>query len=117
MAMISLLEAFIASLFFLVFLCFFLHKKSHGGPILKSWPFLGMLPGMLVQLPRIFDWTVEVLEATNLTFSFKGPWFSGTDLLFTADPKNIHHILSTNFGNYPKGPEFKKIFDVWEMES
>ncbi|CAA7047259.1 unnamed protein product [Microthlaspi erraticum] len=112
MAMISLLEAFIASLFFLVFLCFFLHKKSHGGPILKSWPFLGMLPGMLVQLPRIFDWTVEVLEATNLTFSFKGPWFSGTDLLFTADPKNIHHIQSKNFGNYPKGPEFKKIFDV-----
>ncbi|CAA7034525.1 unnamed protein product [Microthlaspi erraticum] len=67
--------------------------------------------------PRIFDWTVEVLEATNLTFSFKGPWFSGSDLLLTADPKNIHHILSTNFGNYPKGPEFKKIFDVWEMES
>ncbi|CAA7047260.1 unnamed protein product [Microthlaspi erraticum] len=112
MAMISLLEAFIALLFFLVFPCYFLHKKSHGGPILKSWPFLRMLPGMLVQIPRIFDWTVDVLEATNLTFSFKGPWFSGTDLLFTADPKNIHHILSTNFGNYPKGPEFKKIFDV-----
>ncbi|CAA7034499.1 unnamed protein product [Microthlaspi erraticum] len=76
-----------------------------------------MLPGMLVQIPSYLRLDVEVLEATNLTFSFKGPWFSGTDLLFTADPKNIHHILSSNFGNYPKGPEFKKIFDVWEMES
>ncbi|KAH0857741.1 hypothetical protein HID58_086002, partial [Brassica napus] len=107
-----LLEVFVAFLFFLVFKHFFLHKKSPGQPILKSWPVLGMLPGMLPHIPRIFDWTFEVLEATNLTFFFKGPWFSGTDMLFTADPRNIHHILSLNFGNYPKGPEFKKIFDV-----
>ncbi|CAA7034527.1 unnamed protein product [Microthlaspi erraticum] len=112
MAMIGLLEVFIAFLFFLVFQCYLLHKKSLGQPILKNWPFLGMLPGMLPQIPRIYDWTVEVLEATNLTFYFKGPWLSGTHMLFTADPKNIHHILSSNFGNYPKGPEFKKIFDV-----
>ncbi|KAF3568961.1 hypothetical protein DY000_02013007 [Brassica cretica] len=112
MAMIGLLEVFVAFLFFLVFKHFFLHKKSPGQPILKSWPVLGMLPGMLPHIPRIFDWTFEVLEATNLTFFFKGPWFSGTDMLFTADPRNIHHILSLNFGNYPKGPEFKKIFDV-----
>ncbi|XP_020866084.1 alkane hydroxylase MAH1 isoform X2 [Arabidopsis lyrata subsp. lyrata] len=114
MAMLGLLELFVAFLFSLVFLftCFFIHKKPHGQPILKNWPFLGMLPGMLPQIPRIYDWTVEVLEASNLTFYFKGPWLSGTDMLFTADPKNINHILSSNFGNYPKGPEFKKIFDV-----
>ncbi|VVB00016.1 unnamed protein product [Arabis nemorensis] len=112
MSMIGLLEVFIAFLFFFVFQCFFFHTKSDAGPILKEWPFLRMPPGMLVQLPRIYDWTVEVLEATGLTFSFKGPWCTGTDLLFTADPRNINHILSSNFGNYPKGPEFKKIFDV-----
>ncbi|KAG7588415.1 Cytochrome P450 [Arabidopsis suecica] len=114
MAMLGLLELFVAFLFSLVFLftCFFLHKKPRGQPILKNWPFLGMLPGMLPQIPRIYDWTVEVLEASNLTFYFKGPWLSGTDMLFTADPRNINHILSSNFGNYPKGPEFKKIFDV-----
>ncbi|CAN6866009.1 unnamed protein product [Brassica oleracea] len=112
MAMIGLPEVFVAFLFFLVFKHFFLHKKSPGQPILKNWPVLGMLPGMLPHIPRIFDWTFEVLEASNLTFFFKGPWLSGTDMLFTADPRNIHHILSLNFGNYPKGPEFKKIFDV-----
>ncbi|KAF8048120.1 hypothetical protein N665_2668s0003 [Sinapis alba] len=112
MAMIGLTQVFVAFLFILVFKGFFLHKKSHGQPVLKNWPFLGMLPGMLSHIPRIFNWTFEVLEATNLTFSFKGPWLSGTDMLFTADPRNIHHILSLNFGNYPKGPEFKKIFDV-----
>ncbi|EOA34702.1 hypothetical protein CARUB_v10022270mg [Capsella rubella] len=114
MAMLGLVEVFVASFLFLVFLftCFFLHKKSHGQPILKNWPLLRMLPGMIPQIPRIYDWTVEVLEATNLTFRFKGPWLSGTHMLFTADPKNIHYMLSTNFGNYPKGPEFKKIFDA-----
>nr|VDD29940.1 unnamed protein product [Brassica oleracea] len=70
------------------------------------------LGGMLAHIPRIFDFSVEVLEATNLTFSFEGPWLSGTHMLFTADPRNIHHILSLNFGNYPKGPEAKNIFNA-----
>ncbi|XP_010511352.1 PREDICTED: alkane hydroxylase MAH1 [Camelina sativa] len=115
MAMLGLVEVFVAFLLFHVFLStcfFFLHQKSQGHPILKNWPFLGMLPGMLPQIARIYDWTVEVLEATNLTFCFKGPWLSGMDMLFTADPRNINYILSSNFGNYPKGPEFKKIFDA-----
>ncbi|XP_006404786.2 alkane hydroxylase MAH1 isoform X2 [Eutrema salsugineum] len=33
-------------------------------------------------------------------------------MLITVDPANIHHIMSSNFANYPKGSEFKKIFDV-----
>ncbi|KFK30508.1 hypothetical protein AALP_AA7G271100 [Arabis alpina] len=33
-------------------------------------------------------------------------------MLVTVDPANIHHIMSSNFANYPKGPEFKKLFDV-----
>ncbi|CAH2047140.1 unnamed protein product, partial [Thlaspi arvense] len=106
-----LLGTFIAFFLFLVFNCFFLSKKSHSGPLFK-WPIVGMLPGVVAQIPRIFDLIVETLEANNLNFAFKGPWFSGTDLLLTADPRNIHHMLSSNFANYPKGPEFKKIFDV-----
>ncbi|KAL9147004.1 hypothetical protein ABFS82_13G147400 [Erythranthe guttata] len=34
------------------------------------------------------------------------------DMLVTCDPKNIHHIFSRNFSNYPKGPEFKKMFEI-----
>nr|QWK52248.1 cytochrome P450 96A15 [Isatis tinctoria] len=112
LTMVGFLEVFIAFIFFLVYQCVFLRKNSQGGPLFKNWPFIGMLPGMLGQIPRLFDWTVEALEANDLTFAFKGAWFSGTDLLFTADPRNVHHMLSSNFGNYPKGPDFKKIFDV-----
>ncbi|KAH7565915.1 hypothetical protein JRO89_XS08G0038000 [Xanthoceras sorbifolium] len=34
------------------------------------------------------------------------------DILVTTDPPNIHHIMSSNFTNFPKGPEFNQIFDV-----
>ncbi|KAF5794329.1 putative cytochrome P450 superfamily [Helianthus annuus] len=48
-------------------------------------------------------------------------------MLFTTDPLDIHHILSKNFINYPKGDKFRRIFDalgdgilnsigeIWEM--
>ncbi|XP_013612627.1 PREDICTED: alkane hydroxylase MAH1-like isoform X2 [Brassica oleracea var. oleracea] len=111
MSMIGLFGVFIAFIFFLIFQCFFLCKKSHNVLLLKNWPFLGMLPGMLFNIPRIFDWISEVHEANDLTFTFKGPWFSGTDMLFTVDPRNINHMLSSNFAK-SKGPEFKKIFDI-----
>ncbi|KAL0693616.1 hypothetical protein Bca4012_060796 [Brassica carinata] len=66
---------------------------------------------MLFNIPRVLDWIAEVHEANDLTFVFKGPWFSGTDRLFTVDPRNINHMLSSNFAK-SKGPEFKKIFDI-----
>ncbi|KAG2238676.1 hypothetical protein Bca52824_092070 [Brassica carinata] len=78
-----------------------------------NWPVLGMLPGVLVRLHRIYDCSVEVLENSNLTFQFKGPWFSGMDILVTVVPANIHYILSSNFSNYIKGPEFQEIFEAY----
>ncbi|CAF2040886.1 unnamed protein product [Brassica napus] len=112
MAMIGLFGVFVAFIFFLAFQCFFLCKKSLNVLLLKNWPFLGLLPGMLFNIPRVLDWFSEVYEANDMTFTFKGPWFSGTDMLFTVDPRNINHMLSSNFPNYPRGPEFKKIFDI-----
>ncbi|KFK40984.1 hypothetical protein AALP_AA2G070000 [Arabis alpina] len=100
-----------AFVFFIVFQCFLLHKKTHK-PLVTNWPVLGMLPGLILQVPRIYDWITEVLEATDMTFCFKGPWLSGTDILATVDPANIQYILSSNFVNYPKGIESKKIFEV-----
>ncbi|CAN6876202.1 unnamed protein product [Brassica oleracea var. botrytis] len=47
-----------------------------------------MLPGLMMVLHRVYDFTVELLESSNLTFQFKGPWLSG--------------------------PEFKEIFDVFK---
>ncbi|KAI3678163.1 hypothetical protein L6452_37445 [Arctium lappa] len=34
------------------------------------------------------------------------------DILFTSDPANYHYISTTNFHNYPKGPEHREIFDI-----
>ncbi|EPS57178.1 hypothetical protein M569_17643, partial [Genlisea aurea] len=42
----------------------------------------------------------------------KGPWFvSNMSLLYTSDPQNVQYVLTKNFANFGKGPEFKKIFE------
>ncbi|CDY38915.1 BnaA03g12640D [Brassica napus] len=111
MAMIiGLLDIIIAFIFFLVLYCLFLHMRTQT-PFLTNWPVLGMLPGLLLQIHRIHDWLTQVLEAANMTFRLKGPWRSGTDILVTVDPVNVHYILSSHFVNYPKGEEFQKIFE------
>ncbi|CAN4118662.1 unnamed protein product [Withania somnifera] len=56
----------------------------------------------------------EFLIEYGRTYEFKGPIFANVDMFFTCDPANIHHIFSKNFSNYPKGPEFRKIFDILE---
>ncbi|XP_039119700.1 noroxomaritidine synthase 3-like [Dioscorea cayenensis subsp. rotundata] len=72
-----------------------------------------MLPGFLMQVHRIHDWCIELLtESPNFTFMFHGPWFSKMHLLFTCDPANINHIFNLNVSNYPKGENFKDIFDI-----
>ncbi|KAL0731824.1 hypothetical protein Bca4012_027918 [Brassica carinata] len=72
-----------------------------------------MLPGALVSLHRLYDLSVEVLENANLTFQFKGPWLSGMDILITVDPENINYILSSNFSNFIKGPEYQEVFEAF----
>ncbi|KAF8082387.1 hypothetical protein N665_0829s0005 [Sinapis alba] len=108
---VGLLEICITFIFFLFFLGFLFHKKTPKHS-LTNWPVFGMLPGLLLSFNRFYDAVTELLEASNMTFGFKGPWLSGIHILLTVDPANIRHILSSNFDNYPKGLEFKKIFEV-----
>ncbi|XP_010555325.1 PREDICTED: alkane hydroxylase MAH1-like [Tarenaya hassleriana] len=110
MAFIGLPEISIAFICFLIF-HFLTNKKPHES-FPRNWPFLGMLPGLIAAVPRIYDWNAELLEYSNMTFISKGIWFAGMDVLVTADPDNIRHIMSSNFRNYPKGPEFKEMFDA-----
>ncbi|KAG2319063.1 hypothetical protein Bca52824_012276 [Brassica carinata] len=118
MASFGLFEASISHFCFLIFFYFLI--KKHSGYIKKTlsqsypwnWPFLGMLPSLVLWYNQI-DFLIWVLEKSNLTFLFKGPWFTRMDLLFTVDPANIHHILTSNFSNYIKGTEMKEIFDVY----
>ncbi|KAL2455632.1 Cytochrome [Forsythia ovata] len=71
-----------------------------------------MLPAVLQNVGQLHDYATAVLNECGGTFEFNGPWFANMDMVFTCDPANIHHIMSKNFPNYPKGPEFKKMFDI-----
>ncbi|KAK3419123.1 hypothetical protein EUGRSUZ_H04847 [Eucalyptus grandis] len=108
MALVGFLEIFLAAICF-AFLR--LLGKSHDG-LPKNWPLVGMLPALFLNLGRVHDWVTGFLERSHGNFLFRFHWFSGMDMLVTADPANVHYIMSTNFENFPKGAEFKRVFDV-----
>ncbi|KAI4330145.1 hypothetical protein MLD38_028448 [Melastoma candidum] len=108
MAAIGLIEVFLAvACFVLVRL---LYSSRNGFP--TSWPVVGMMPALFVNIHNIHDWATGVLGRTNCTYFFQGFWFTGTSVFATVDPANVHHIMSANFVNFPKGPEFRKMFGI-----
>ncbi|XP_059308000.1 alkane hydroxylase MAH1-like [Lycium ferocissimum] len=98
---------------FLAILCFFLFhalKDAKGFPI--NWPIFGMLPGTLCHIKHIHERVTMTMRISGGTFLFKGPLFANMDMIASADPANVHYIMSENFMNFPKGPKFREIFDV-----
>ncbi|KVH94707.1 cytochrome P450 [Cynara cardunculus var. scolymus] len=77
-----------------------------------NWPLLGMTPALLWNSHRFNDYITSILKQNGSTFICKGPWFVNMDILFTSDPANYLYISTTNFHNYPKGPEFRETFDI-----
>ncbi|KAL8478884.1 hypothetical protein ACS0TY_030681 [Phlomoides rotata] len=100
-------EIFVSLLCFLVLWCF---SDINGLP--WNWPLLGMLPSLFCHVRRVHDRCVDIFERSGGTFLLKGPSFTHMDILLTADPANVHFIMSSNFTQFPKGVEFNKIFDV-----
>ncbi|KAK4377885.1 hypothetical protein RND71_004181 [Anisodus tanguticus] len=103
------------SLFPLTILCFtywYFKNKSTKSSAPINWPLVGMLPGLVHNAHRIHEFLTDILLDSSSNFEFHGPAFANMDMLFTSDPANIHHILSRNFSNYPKGPKFRKIFNI-----
>ncbi|XP_051124895.1 alkane hydroxylase MAH1-like [Andrographis paniculata] len=86
-----------------------LRSKQTSSPP-TNWPVVGMLPAILQNKHHLHAYLTQILLGHGGTFQFRGVWFSNTDLLFTCDPNNFHHIFTKNFPNYPKGPSFKTIF-------
>nr|XP_015879106.3 alkane hydroxylase MAH1-like [Ziziphus jujuba var. spinosa] len=86
-------------------------RKKRNSGLLTNWPVVGMMPELLENITRIHDFATDVLKNSGGTFEFKGPWFANHYFLVTNDPINAHHILNASFANYPKGPDFKKIFE------
>ncbi|GFY80307.1 cytochrome P450, family 96, subfamily A, polypeptide 4 [Actinidia rufa] len=89
------------------------HFRRSSSRLPWNWPILGMLPMFFINSHRIFDMMNDILLESKGTFLFKGAWFSNKDTLITSDPTNVRYVMSTNFSNYPKGPENKRFFDVF----
>ncbi|KAL4378336.1 hypothetical protein GQ457_02G037780 [Hibiscus cannabinus] len=100
-------EVFLALFCFLLICC----MGNNDGPP-RSFPIVGMLLELLLNVHRIHDWCTEVLERCHCTVLFRGPWFANKNMMVTCDPANIHHIMSSNFANFPKGSEYKQMFDI-----
>lgn len=112
MAMDGYAQALFVAILCILFICYCIWRRDRNEPVI-NWPLFGMLPGILINAPRIHDYATDSLRRCGLTFTVKGPWFTKLNFIITSDPANLHYILSTNFGNFRKGPAFKKIFEFW----
>lgn len=112
MAIIGYFQILCATVYFL-FLCYrYWRGRREKTSLPFNWPVIGMMPDLSLNVYRTQDYATEILRESGGTFEFKGPWFANMDMLVTCDPANINYILSKNFSNFPKGPEFVKIFDI-----
>lgn len=93
------------------FLLLFRRLNQRDG-LPTNWPVVGALPAITVNAGRMHEWVTEFLRAAGLSYVMKGPWGSPVDVIMTADPANVAHVFTSNFGNYPKGQEFAALFDV-----
>ncbi|XP_058076393.1 noroxomaritidine synthase-like [Magnolia sinica] len=85
---------------------------SSKGHVLMNWPIVGMLPSLLLNVHRLHDWLTGVMAESRLKWVFYGPWFTQMEIVVTCDPANVNHVMRTNFSNFPKGSDFKEMFDI-----
>ncbi|CDH48255.1 cytochrome p450 [Lichtheimia corymbifera JMRC:FSU:9682] len=70
-----------------------------------GWPLVGNLPVLLQWKDKLHEFLLEgftSLDEQTLTMSALGI----PRHIATVDPRNVEHLLKTNFENYIKGPEF-----------
>ncbi|XP_044972154.1 alkane hydroxylase MAH1-like [Hordeum vulgare subsp. vulgare] len=86
-------------------------RRRDGLP--TNWPVVGSLPAISVNAGRVHEWLTEFLRvAPGMSHVARGPWGSPVDMLITANPADVAHVFTINFGNYPKGEDFAAMFDV-----
>lgn len=98
--------SFLPALLFITFFFFYYFiqqfscdKKSSREPPTKISFF-----ELVKNKERILEWTTELVLASP-TNTITMP-----STVITSNPKNIEHVLKTNFHNYPKGDDFTTIF-------
>ncbi|KAI3864899.1 hypothetical protein MKW92_048015 [Papaver armeniacum] len=110
----DLSKSFMPSIFILFLICFlsiglFLKKTSKA---IDYRLFLGSLPSLVRNSNHLPVWYTEVFCSLGKgSFFIDGPIFSNLKYLVTCHDKNIEYILKSDFNNFPKGPNFKQIFD------
>ncbi|CAI9296357.1 unnamed protein product [Lactuca saligna] len=97
---------------FISFLIVLHISRQKNSVIPINWPLLGSLPATIVNAHRLHDYATDIMACNDGTFVFKSPLTTNTNKLCTTNPSDVHHILSKNFSNYPRGHRFRKIFDI-----
>jgi fatty acid omega-hydroxylase len=79
---------------------------ARGAPRVPGSLLLGNLPEILRAAANneIHDVVQRNHKEYGKTMVMTGPFGTNECFVFTADPRNVEHILKTNFNNYPKGP-------------
>ncbi|KAF6153528.1 hypothetical protein GIB67_027395 [Kingdonia uniflora] len=96
-------------------LWFYFLARTLSGP--KVWAVIGSLPGLYANRDRIHDWIAGNLRESGGSTTYQTcilalPFVARKTGFFTVTchPKNIEHILRTQFDNYPKGPTWQAAF-------
>ncbi|KAI3778462.1 hypothetical protein L2E82_07790 [Cichorium intybus] len=109
--------AFLEYLAILILICLtlsvFLNKSQNQKILIDRKWIHGMTPEVLSNLHRLHNVLTIKLIRCGGTFRWKGHWFANMDMLITTDPLDVHHVLSKNFANYPKGQKYRNLFDIF----
>ncbi|XP_058773092.1 alkane hydroxylase MAH1-like [Vicia villosa] len=96
-----------------LFLYAFYQTLYFKTPAFTNWPFIGMLPRFLWNVSQIHEFSAHWLESKGGTVEFIGPWFTNMNAVMTADPMNVHYIMSKSFDNFVKGDLFREMFQAF----
>ncbi|KAI9274186.1 cytochrome P450 [Sporodiniella umbellata] len=83
------------------------HEHAKEIPAYKGLPLVGNLPGILRDLPIIYDRQLLMFEQLD-TLTLEAPALGIPRSIITIDPLIVEHVLKTNFANYLKGPTMKE---------
>ncbi|KAJ9559525.1 hypothetical protein OSB04_004685 [Centaurea solstitialis] len=73
----------------------------------KSYPFIGSLISFHRNRTRLIHWFTDLLSrSASQTVVLRRLGRRTNQMIVTANPANVEHILKTNFENYPKGKPF-----------
>jgi len=95
-------------IFFVILVISFFHnnkKKPLPGPTI--YPIFGNALDLFRNEHRLLDWITDLHYQYGINFRIYLPF--QPNFIFTSNPKNVEHVLFTNFSNYHKGPKFHEV--------